>query len=38
MSTDIKKTLRELTKIQPGDGYVLSVYVNATPDGRGRRN
>ncbi|MBU1355168.1 MAG: hypothetical protein KJ620_01220 [Candidatus Edwardsbacteria bacterium] len=38
MSTDIKKSLRELTKMQPGEGYVLSVYVNATPDGKGRRN
>jgi peptide subunit release factor 1 (eRF1) len=38
MSTDIRKTLQELAKMQPAEGYVLSVYVNAMPDGRGRRN
>jgi len=38
MSTDIKKTLQELAKMQPAEGYVLSVYINTTPDGRGRRN
>lgn len=38
MSTDIRKSLRELTKMQPGQGYVLSVYVNTAPDGKGRRN
>lgn len=38
MSTDIRKTLQELAKMQPAAGYVLSVYVNATPDGKGRRN
>lgn len=38
MSTDIRKTLQELAKMQPGNGDVISVYVDAAPDGRGRRN
>jgi peptide chain release factor subunit 1 len=38
MSTDIRKTLKELAKMQPGGGDVISVYVNASPDGKGRRN
>jgi len=38
MSTDLKKTLKELARMQPDEGYVLSVYVNAVPDGKGRRN
>jgi len=38
MSTDLKKTLKELARMQPTEGYVLSVYVNAVPDGKGRRN
>ncbi|MDO9068286.1 MAG: hypothetical protein Q7W05_07495, partial [Deltaproteobacteria bacterium] len=38
MSTDIKKTLKALAGVRPAEGYVLSVYVNAVPDGKGRRN
>jgi hypothetical protein len=38
MSTDIKGTLNELARMQPAEGYVLSVYVNAAPDAKGRRN
>ncbi len=38
MSTDIRTTLQELAKMQPGNGDVISIYVNAAPDGRGRRN
>jgi hypothetical protein len=38
MSTDISKTIKELARMRPAQGYVLSVYVDAAPDGRGRRN